>query len=86
MWENVPSFFVWALERATSAINRVFLLESPFNHTQLSHVLFQLHMLELKEGKVITFVNIIIYDHMQGMCSKRALVAHILLLLESPFY
>ena len=23
----------------------------PFNHTQLSHVLFQLHMLELNKGK-----------------------------------
>ena len=39
------------LNRATSAIKCVFLSDTPFHHTQLSHVLFQLRLLELSKGK-----------------------------------
>ena len=39
------------LKRATSIINSMFLSATPFDHTQICHVLPQLHMLELSVGK-----------------------------------
>ena len=53
MWENVPYLAFWVM--ATSAINYMFLLATPFDHTQLCHVLLQLCMLKLNAGKGCQF-------------------------------
>ena len=43
--------FFSLLDAATSAINRVFISATSFDHTQLCHVLPQSRMLELSAGK-----------------------------------
>ena len=47
-WEDGKTYLLWPsrrLKSATSAINGVFLLATPLDHTQLCHVLPRLHML-----------------------------------------
>ena len=53
-WEGGKTYFLWRsmhLKIAMNAINRVFLLATSFDHTQLCHVLPQLCMLKLSVGK-----------------------------------
>ena len=50
-WETLPILPSRRMKWATSTITHVFLSATPFDHTQLCHVLLQLRMLELCIGK-----------------------------------
>ena len=53
-WECGKTYLLFPSRRlkiATSAINCVFLSDTPYDHTQLSHVPFQLRIIKLNEGK-----------------------------------
>ena len=51
MWEMYLFLLSGYLKMAMSTINHVFLSVTPFDHTQLRHVLLQLRMLKLNAGK-----------------------------------
>ena len=69
------------LKRATSAINRVFLSATPFDHTQLCHVLPQPCMLRLSIGKgrqltelciqiILLLVYIVYTSYSSSVCAR----------------